>query len=67
MLILRPLVCVAVAVAVAFPAPPPSANAYQGWPAFGGGPGNIHYSSLKQINKANVARLAPGFEPRRRL
>jgi quinoprotein glucose dehydrogenase len=30
---------------------------YRGWPAFGGGPGNIHYSSLKQITPQNVAKL----------
>ncbi|MBI3207829.1 MAG: PQQ-binding-like beta-propeller repeat protein [Candidatus Solibacter usitatus] len=28
-----------------------------GWPAFGGGKDNIHYSSLKQINKGNVDKL----------
>ncbi len=27
------------------------------WPVFGGGPGNEHYSSLAQIDRANVARL----------
>jgi quinoprotein glucose dehydrogenase len=30
---------------------------YTGWPAYGGGPENIHYSALSQINRANVARL----------
>ena len=28
------------------------------WPAYGGGPEQIRYSSLDQINKSNVARLA---------
>lgn len=32
-------------------------DSYTGWPAFGGGPGNIHYSSLKQINTKNVQQL----------
>jgi quinoprotein glucose dehydrogenase len=27
------------------------------WPAYGGGPADIRYSSLKQIDKSNVARL----------
>ena len=27
------------------------------WPAYGGGPAGIRYSQLKQINRANVARL----------
>jgi quinoprotein glucose dehydrogenase len=30
---------------------------YRGWEAFGGGPGNIHYSSLTQINRDNVGQL----------
>ncbi len=34
-----------------------NAKDYRGWPAFGGGPGNIHYSSLKQITPANVNQL----------
>ena len=29
----------------------------QDWPAYGGGPANIHYSSLAQINRTNVKRL----------
>lgn len=32
-------------------------NDYRGWEAFGGGPENLHYSSLKQINTKNVNRL----------
>jgi quinoprotein glucose dehydrogenase len=32
-------------------------NRYQGWPAYGGGPEQIHYSSLDQINRTNVASL----------
>ncbi len=34
-----------------------AADPYRGWKAFGGGPGNIHYSSLKQINRKNVGQL----------
>ncbi len=30
---------------------------YSWWESFGGGPENIHYSSLKQINKGNVHQL----------
>jgi quinoprotein glucose dehydrogenase len=36
--------------------PVPNGN-YTGWPAFHGGPDNIHYSTLPQITPANVARL----------
>jgi len=32
-------------------------TAMQDWPAYGGGPANIHYSSLAQINRTNVKRL----------
>ncbi len=28
-----------------------------GWPAYGGGPDNIHYTDLKQINVSNVSQL----------
>lgn len=29
----------------------------RGWTSYGGGPDNIHYSSLKQINRKNVSQL----------
>jgi quinoprotein glucose dehydrogenase len=29
----------------------------QDWPAYGGGPEDIRYSTLKQINRANVSKL----------
>lgn len=32
-------------------------HAYRGWPAYGGGPEQIRYSSLAQIDRANVKRL----------
>jgi quinoprotein glucose dehydrogenase len=35
-----------------------SRDPYQGWSAYGGGPDNIHYSTLKQINRDNVGKLA---------
>ncbi len=35
-----------------------SAGRYDGWAAYGGGPDNIHFSSLKQINRKNVGRLS---------
>jgi len=34
-----------------------SANEYREWKVYGGGPDNIHYSRLRQINRANVRRL----------
>ncbi|HVB28805.1 MAG TPA: hypothetical protein VNG91_03230, partial [Terriglobia bacterium] len=30
---------------------------YRTWQVPGGGPGNIHYSALKQIDRANVSQL----------
>lgn len=35
----------------------PQEPAYRGWPAYGGGPETIRYSSLAQINKDNVKDL----------
>ena len=35
-----------------------STGRYGGWAAYGGGPDNIHFSSLKQINRENVGRLS---------
>ena len=32
-------------------------RAYSGWPAYGGGPEQIRYSSLAQINRTNVRQL----------
>jgi glucose dehydrogenase len=32
-------------------------RAYDGWPAYGGGPDQIRYSSLAQVTRANVAQL----------
>jgi quinoprotein glucose dehydrogenase len=37
--------------------PAPSAPAYRGWPAYGGGPEQIRYSRLDEINRANVKQL----------
>jgi len=34
------------------------ADPYRGWSVYGGGPDSIRYSSLDQINRENVARLA---------
>ncbi len=34
-----------------------AATAYSGWPAYGGGPEQIRYSSLTQINRSNVRQL----------
>jgi quinoprotein glucose dehydrogenase len=35
-----------------------AARAYDGWPSYGGGPEQIRYSSLSQINRSNVGQLA---------
>lgn len=48
----RLLIALPLCVLAAYPQ-----DGYRGWPAFGGGSGNIHYSSLKQINQKNVNRL----------
>ena len=32
--------------------------ASDGWPSYGGGPDNIHYSTLRQVNRDNVFKLA---------
>ena len=34
-----------------------NSRAYAGWPAYGGGPEQIRYSSLAQINRTNVRQL----------
>ena len=34
-----------------------SGEGYRAWQTFGGGPENIHYSALRQIDRANVKRL----------
>lgn len=55
----------AVAVIVSLPllhhgtaqSPPVEGHAYRGWPAYGGGPEQIRYSALAQINRANVKGL----------
>jgi quinoprotein glucose dehydrogenase len=49
---MRSILCSILALSSAF-----AQENYRGWPAFGGGPGNIHYSSLKQVNKKNVGQL----------
>ncbi len=36
---------------------PATSDAYRTWGVFGGGPDNIHYSSLDQINRDNVHSL----------
>jgi quinoprotein glucose dehydrogenase len=36
-----------------------SADPHTGWPAYGGGKDNIHYSSLTVIDTSNVAQLQP--------
>ncbi len=43
--------------ATAFRAHDKTADEHRGWTMYGGGPENIHYSSLKQINRKNVSKL----------
>ena len=38
--------------------PPNGGQGYRGWPAYGGGPEQIRYSSLAQIHRGNVKQLA---------
>ena len=49
--------CLSVAlVASAQRSPSPQAR-YRGWPVYGGGPEQIRYSSLDQVNRSNVRQL----------
>lgn len=41
----------------AFKNPKNGPDRWRSWPTYGGGPENIHYSSLKQINRRNVSHL----------
>lgn len=36
-------------------------SGYDGWAAYGGGPDNIHYSTLHQIDRNNVSNLAAAW------
>ncbi len=36
---------------------PAAPSDYRGWPTYGGGSDNIHYSALAQINRDDVRRL----------
>src|SRR6187397_3150575 len=49
------LLVISVAWGSEIPAPSPAPS--RGWPALGGGPQGIRYSSLDQINRTNVRRL----------
>ncbi len=50
-------VLIGLAVASLLPATDKSASQYRQWPAYGGGPETIRYSSLKQVNRKNVNKL----------
>jgi len=39
----------------------PGAPKYRGWGAYGGGPEQMRYSTLTQINRSNVAQLQPAW------
>ncbi len=43
-------------------APAAAASTYTGWAAYGGGPEQIRYSSLRQINRTNVAQLGVAWQ-----
>lgn len=47
----------AVAFLVVVALPSGAGRAYTGWPAYGGGPEQIRYSSLTHINRSNVRQL----------
>jgi quinoprotein glucose dehydrogenase len=67
----RTAACATLLVALPFvhaaqpPPPAPSAGEYRGWPVYGGGPDQIRYSRLDQINRSNVGQLqvAWTFDP----
>jgi len=50
-------VLVSAAIVTTIAAAAQKTGAYEGWPAYGGGPEQIRYSSLALINRANVGRL----------
>src|SRR5438093_9395394 len=50
----KPALVPAVALALALAAPKPD---YRDWKMYGGGPENIRYSKLDQINRKNVSHL----------
>jgi quinoprotein glucose dehydrogenase len=45
------------ASAVSTGRPSPRSGAYRGWAGYGGGPEQMRYSSLRQINRTNVSQL----------
>jgi len=50
-------VLVSAAIVTTIAAAAQKTGAYEGWPAYGGGPEQIRYSSLALINRANVGQL----------
>ena len=50
------LIC-AFALCIAGPGQDGAKKSSSNWPVIGGTEGNSHYSSLKQINRSNVAKL----------
>ena len=46
---------------IAFAQSSSPASEHQDWPVYGGTPENNHYSALSQINRSNVAKLAPAW------
>ena len=52
----------AVSLASSVVLPTAAADTHRGWPGYGGGPEQMRYSSLQQINKTNVSSLAGGLE-----
>ena len=46
--------------------PSPTRQTYRGWPGYGGGPEQIRYSRLDQINRTNVKQLEQAWTLRQR-
>ena len=54
---MRAFLAVAWSILSLVPASSADLRSFAGWTEYGGGPDSSQYSSLKQINKANVSRL----------
>ena len=55
------VLALAAATGIAAQGPAPAPPSYRGWPAYGGGAEGLRYSSLDQINRTNVRRLATAW------
>jgi quinoprotein glucose dehydrogenase len=55
------LILVTATLPLLYVAQQPAASAYRDWTAYGGGPEQIRYSALTQINRSNVKQLAEAW------